>query len=114
MGDLRLFFALELGAAARACAARIAAALRAQPGGRDVRWAGAESLHMTLRFLGAVDPARVADLAREVGLATRGIAPFSASLAGVELFPSARRPRVIALRLEPAAALAALAAGVER
>ncbi|HKA14158.1 MAG TPA: RNA 2',3'-cyclic phosphodiesterase [Myxococcota bacterium] len=114
MANLRLFFALELGAAARARAARIAAALREHTGGRDVRWVREESLHVTLRFLGSVDPARVADLAREVGAATRGVAPFAASLAGLELFPSPRRPRVVALGLEPAAALCALAEAVER
>ena len=84
-----LFWALELGAAARARAAGIAAALREQPGGDDVRWVREESLHVTLRFLGSVDPARVEDLAREVGLATRGVAPFSASLAGVAAVPVA-------------------------
>ncbi|TMA34522.1 MAG: RNA 2',3'-cyclic phosphodiesterase [Deltaproteobacteria bacterium] len=114
MADLRLFFALELGSAVRARAARIAAALREHAGSRDVRWVREESLHVTLRFLGSTDPARVADLAREIGTATRGIAPFSASLAGVELFPSPRRPRVVALGLEPRGALAALAAAVER
>jgi 2'-5' RNA ligase len=112
--DLRLFFALELGAAARAQAAGIAAVLADQPGGRDVRWVREESLHVTLRFLGPVDPARVDELAREASAAMRGVAPFSARLAGVELFPSRRRPRVIALALEPVAPLAALAAAVER
>lgn len=114
MPNLRLFWALEIGAAARARAAGVAAALREQPGGRDVRWVREESLHVTLRFLGATDPARVADLEREVDLATRGIAPFSASLAGALLFPSARRPRVVALALEPAVELGALAERVER
>ncbi len=99
---------------ARAHAARIAFLLREQPAGRDVRWVREESLHVTLRFLGAVDPTRVADLEREVGLATRGIKPFTASIGGVELFPSPRRPRVVALALEPHAELAELAAGVER
>jgi RNA 2',3'-cyclic 3'-phosphodiesterase len=114
MGDLRLFWALEVGAAARARAAGIAAALRERPGGRDVRWVREELLHVTLRFLGAVDEARVGDLEREVGAATRGVAPFAASLAGLVLFPSPRRPRVVALGLEPVAALGTLAAQVER
>ncbi len=113
-GKIRVFFALELDAAARVRAAGIAAALREQTGGRDVRWVREEALHVTLRFLGSVEPARVEDLVREVGLATRGVAPFSASLAGILLFPSPRRPRVIALGLEPRETLAALAAGVER
>jgi 2'-5' RNA ligase len=111
---LRLFIALELGAAARARATRLIDALRASAGGGSVRWARAESLHVTLRFLGATDPERVSDLAREVGAATRGVAPFALSLGSVELFPSPRRPRVVALGLAPEAPLGALAAAVER
>jgi RNA 2',3'-cyclic 3'-phosphodiesterase len=110
----RLFFALEIGAAARARAAAIAIALRDQPGGHDVRWVREESLHVTLRFLGAVDEARVDVLEREVVAATRGVVPFAASLAGLVMFPSPRRPRVIALGREPAGARGALAAQVER
>jgi 2'-5' RNA ligase len=93
MANLRLFWALEIGAAARARAAAIAAALREQPGGGDVRWVREESLHVTLRFLGAVDAARVGDLEREVADATRGVARFAASLGGLVMFPSPRRPR---------------------
>jgi 2'-5' RNA ligase len=114
MADLRLFWALEIGAAARARAAGAVAWLREQPGGGDVRWVREESLHVTLRFLGSVDPARVAEIEREVDLATRGIAPFSVALAGALLFPSPRRARVVALALAPETELAALAAGVER
>src|SRR5262245_19994752 len=113
MADLRLFWAIEVGAAARARAAAVAAALR-EACGREVRWVRGESLHVTLRFLGSVDSARVEDLAREVGRATRGVAPFSARLAGVLLFPSPRRTRVIAIGLAPEGPLAALAAAVER
>ena len=91
-------------------AAGVAAALRDQPGGGDVRWVREESLHVTLRFLGATDPARVADLEREGVRATRGIAPFPVPLAGAVLFPSARRARVVALALAPEAELGALAA----
>ena len=114
MAALRMFFALELGAQARARAARIAAALRESLGDDSVRWVREESLHVTLRFLGSADPERVGDLVREVGAATSELAPFAISLAGVELFPSPRRPRVVALGLEPADELAALAAAVER
>ena len=114
MPNLRLFWALEIGAAARARAAGIAAALRDQPGDDGVRWVREESLHVTLRFLGATDPARVADLEREVERATRGISPFAVSLAGTVLFPSPRRARVVALELSPADPLGTLAARIER
>jgi 2'-5' RNA ligase len=110
---IRAFFALELGAAARRRAVATIGALRAAPGGDDVRWAGGETLHVTLRFLGATDPADVPRLVRAVSDATRAIAPFELALGALEAFPP-RRPRVLALGLEPAAAVAALAAAVER
>jgi 2'-5' RNA ligase len=110
---IRVFWALERGASARRRAAAITAALREQPDGGAVRWVHEESLHMTLRFLGAIDPARVEGVVAAVAEAMHG-APFEARLGSLELFPSRRRPRVIALGVAPAAELAALAARVER
>jgi RNA 2',3'-cyclic 3'-phosphodiesterase len=110
---IRAFWALELGASARRRAVAIAAALREQPDCAAVRWVREESLHMTLRFLGAVEPARLEGLVAAVGECVNS-APFAVRLAGVELFPSPRRPRVVALGLAPAEPLAALAAQVER
>jgi 2'-5' RNA ligase len=110
---IRAFFALELGAAARRRAVAAIDALRGAPGGDDVRWARGETLHVTLRFLGATDPADVPQLVRAVSDATRAIAPFELALGALDAFPP-RRPRVVALGLEPAAAVAALAAAVER
>jgi 2'-5' RNA ligase len=48
-----------------------------------------------------------------VAAALGGVAPFRLELGGVQVFPP-RRPRVIALEVVPEAALAALAAAVER
>ena len=110
---VRVFWALELGAAARRRAAAIAAALREQPDGDAVRWVREESLHMTLRFLGAIESERVDALVAAVAQAVPG-APFAVQLADVELFPSRRRPRVVALGVTPVEPLAALAARVER
>jgi 2'-5' RNA ligase len=110
---IRAFFALELGGSARCRAVSLAAALASAPGGDDVRWVRGEALHVTLRFLGSTDPARVLELAHAVARETREVAPFSVALGAAEAFPS-RRPRVVALRLEPAAPLTALAAAVER
>jgi 2'-5' RNA ligase len=110
---IRAFWALELDAPARRRAAAVSSLLRAASWADRIRWVREESLHMTLRFLGSIEPARVAPLAREVGAATRGIAPFAARLAGLEFIPSPRRPRVVALGLEPTAALEDLAAALE-
>jgi len=111
---IRAFFALELGDGARRRAVALADAVRAAVGEEDLRWVREESLHVTLRFLGQTDVARLGDLVREVGAATRGVERFALRLGAVGAFPSPRRPRVVAVGLEPVAPLAALAAALER
>jgi 2'-5' RNA ligase len=112
--DIRAFIAVDLDAALRAAAAEILRRLRGAPGGDSVRWVRPEALHVTLRFLGQIAPAQVAPLARAVGAQLAGLAPFELALGAVALFPSPRRPRVVALEVEPQAALAELARAVER
>lgn len=111
---IRAFFAVDLDAVARRAAADLAAALREGPGGDAVRWVRPEALHVTLRFLGDIDPAEVARLARCVGEQLAPLEVFDLSLGSVQLFPSARRPRVVALQVAPPAPLERLAAAVER
>jgi 2'-5' RNA ligase len=113
-GAIRAFFAIELGAAARRAAAELAAALRERPGGDAVSWVRQENLHVTLRFLGDVDPARVASLAAQVRAQTAALAPFALRLGALASFPPGRRPRVVVLELAPEAPLAVLAEAVER
>jgi 2'-5' RNA ligase len=111
---LRAFFALELAPPVRAAAAALARRLRERPGGDAVRWVRAENLHVTLRFLGPVVRERVSELVACVAAEAGRIAPLSLRLAAAQLFPSPRRPRVVALGIEPEAPLVALAAAVER
>lgn len=110
---IRTFWALEPSEAARRIAADRIRELR-EALGDALRWVREESLHVTLRFLGETESARVPELVREVEAATRGIAPFALKLGALHPFPTPRRPRVLALALEPEAPLVALAAAVER
>ena len=112
--EIRTFIAVPLDAAARAAAQHAVRALRELPHGDAVRWVREESLHVTLRFLGNLAPARLPELVRKVRAETAQIAPFRVRPGAVAPFPDARRPRVVALGLEPEAPLASLAAAVER
>lgn len=111
---LRAFFAIELGEEVRRAAARVAALLRAGPGGDAVRWVRPENLHVTLRFLGEIGRAEIPALVEHVRESVGELAPFRLELGGVRPFPSAQQPRVVALELEPAERLVALAGAVER
>lgn len=107
---IRAFFAVEMGEAARRAAAELARALRDAPGGDAVRWVRAENLHVTLRFLGPVEPARVPELVARVREEVAGTPPFELALGRLESLSG----RVLVLALEPRAPLAALAGAVER
>lgn len=113
-GRLRTFFALAIGGPALAEAARSLEALRRTPAGDALRFVRPEGLHVTLRFVGAIDREAVAPLAAAVGLEVSAWSPFPLQLGALGLFPSARRPRVVSLGVEPEAPLAGLAAAVER
>jgi 2'-5' RNA ligase len=111
---LRAFFALELGDAARAATLACSEQLRALPGGEDVRFVKGENLHVTLRFLGHIAEARIAELVERVSEAIAGIPPFGLTLGAIHAFPNRRRPRVLVREVAPIAPLEGLAAAVER
>jgi len=113
-GRVRAFFAIDLGAAARGAARAALAQLRDAPGGDAVRWVRPEGLHVTLHFLGDIAFSQAAPLARSVGETVQGIEPFRLELGGARRFPSARRPRGLALDVQPAGSLVELAAAVGR
>ena len=58
--------------------------------------------------------AQLAALTREVARELDGVEPFELGLGPAGLFPSARRPRVVALEVVPEEPLAGLAVAVER
>jgi 2'-5' RNA ligase len=112
--SVRVFFAIDLDAPTRAAVAQIADDLRARPGGDTVRWVHEETLHVTLRFLGEIDSARIARLAGCVREQTAALSPFRLQLGGVRPFPSRRRPLAVVLDVGPAEPLSELAGAVER
>lgn len=59
----------------------------------DIKFVEPENIHLTLKFLGEIDPALV-DEVSEVVKATR-FKPFTVKIEGVGVFPDLRRPRVV-------------------
>ena len=111
---MRSFFAIAVGGAARDAALALLGELRAGDAAGAVRWVRPEGLHVTLRFLGEIDAARVAPLAAAVRDELAAREPFELALGAVHGFPTARRPRVVACTVAPEAPLQELAAAVER
>jgi len=96
-------------------ASRLAAAQeRLRASGDDIKWVRPESIHLTLKFLGAVEPERLRALWQSLREALAGQRSFMARLRGLGAFPGPARARVVWAGLaEGAEELGALAARVE-
>lgn len=92
---LRVFCAVELPASVRERAAAHIADLRSRV--PDVRggWERPEKLHVTLKFLGEIEPARSAELLSAAERAARSVQPFELCLEGAGVFPPRGLPRVL-------------------
>ena len=86
---------------------------RLRDAARDVAWVAEANLHVTLKFIGDVDEARVPGLVAAMRGAASQTAAFDVAVRGLGCFPDAGRPRVIWAGLEGAGGLAALAARVD-
>ena len=78
----------------------------------DVRWVRVEGMHVTLKFLGGVEPLRLAQVHAALVAALRAQPALHVRAHGVGAFPSLRRPRVLWVGLE-GAGLVELAACVD-
>lgn len=103
---VRLFVAVDLPAIVRE---RLAAL---QGGVPAARWVRAESLHLTLRFIGEVDYATAGDVDAALG---RVRAPaFAIAIAGVGRFGPDKRPRALWAGTDPSPSLQFLHDKVDR
>ena len=94
---MRLFFAVELDEALRRAAGRIAADLSralAGDGRADISWVRADTMHLTVRFLGETPEARVPPLI-EAFTPPLATPPFELRFAGLGTFPPRGPARVI-------------------
>ncbi len=102
----RLFVALDLPEALKRAVAGL------QGGLRDARWLDADALHLTLAFIGEVDPSAQGRI--EAGLARVEGRPLAVELHGLGHFPHRGPPRALWTGASPAEALGTLAASVRR
>ncbi len=92
MQQLRLFWAVNLPLEIKRKLAGLQAYFQSTLA--NVKWVEQQNLHLTVKFLGAVDDRRVIEITRAVAEATVGTGSFELSLGGLGFFPSPRRPRV--------------------
>ena len=109
---MRLFVAVNLPAEERRAVHAALEPLRAA--GLPLKHSAAEGLHITLKFLGAVEPERSAAIGASLAGAVRSVKSFDLAIGGFGTFPDAGSPRVVWLGVERHPALELLANDVER
>jgi len=66
-----------------------------RPVGRDVSWVARDNIHVTLKFLGHVEPERLDLAVSALARVAATVAGFELAIAGLGAFPSPTRPRVL-------------------
>ncbi len=61
----------------------------------DVRWVSVPSIHLTLKFLGEIEPARTPELGQKLRERTGSIKRLGLWIHGLGSFPNPRNPRVV-------------------
>lgn len=93
MEFMRTFIALELPVGLKAGLARMQKTFMQKTAG--VKWVRPESIHLTLKFLGATSMEKAAEVCGVLDSLTRDVAPFSFDVTGIGAFPNSRNPKVI-------------------
>src|SRR5262249_27662782 len=65
-----------------------------------VSWVKPSNIHLTLKFLGAVEEGRIARVCEAASRAAQSTGPIAITIAGAGCFPSARSPRVLSIGLK--------------
>jgi RNA 2',3'-cyclic 3'-phosphodiesterase len=107
---VRLFVALEIPSEIRNALAVFVKELRGIA--PQAKWVRAENLHVTLKFLGETESARVAVMEGALG-SIRAAQPVTMEFRGLGFFPNEKRPRVFWVRMESSANLKALAEEID-
>lgn len=90
---IRSFVAIDLAAPVLAAVGALQKKMAATQA--DVRWVRASGMHMTLKFLGSVDAARLDAVHAALAAVVSGHPVLHVRVRGVGAFPSFRRPRVL-------------------
>jgi len=106
---MRLFVALDIDSAIRAKIAQFMNGVRGFA--PDARWVPAESLHITLKFIGEWPAERLCDLKRAL-VGVRG-QPAEITFSGTGFFPTPKSARVFWIGIQAGPELASLAEAID-
>jgi RNA 2',3'-cyclic 3'-phosphodiesterase len=111
---LRLFVAADVPAPLLDALQAATAPLRSSEELAAARWTKPSNQHLTLKFLGWVDPGRRAEISAKIAAVAHSGEAGTVRLQGLGVFPSARRARVLWVGLDdPGGVLTSLAAAFD-
>jgi len=91
----RLFIAINLPEDLLARLTSTQRQLQRKLAAHPLRWSRPEGIHLTLKFLGDTDPARIPEITDALSRVAAKHAPFELPVGGLGMFPNARRPSVL-------------------
>jgi 2'-5' RNA ligase len=96
--NIRSFIAIELPDGIKSVLENIQQELKSMR--LRARWVKPKNIHLTLKFLGNVDPLDIDNIAGAIDDAAREFAPFTLKVGGIGFFPGIKRPRVVWVGLD--------------
>ena len=113
--NIRVFIAIHLPNKIKNALGEVALSLNDRVPRGAIRWVRPEQMHLTLRFLGDTDTAKLPAVQAAMDAVAASNAPFEMRLGGVGCFPNRNRPRVIWVGLSgEEARLLSLVAALEK
>lgn len=91
--SIRTFIAIELNEETHSELSSLLSALKESDA--DVKWVAPEAIHLTLKFLGYIDEAKVKEVQEILSEVVKNFKPFALSLKEIGAFPKLDYPRVI-------------------
>jgi 2'-5' RNA ligase len=95
---VRAFIAISLSTDLKAKLTDLQQEFRSLP--VEAAWVREAGFHVTLKFLGEIEPAQVSSITSCMVEATGGYSPFAITLSGVGIFPDESHPRVLCVRIQ--------------
>ena len=93
MSKKRLFVAIGLPESLRNELEQLQKQLK--PFARDAKWVNVSGIHLTLKFLGYVDPAQIPEITEALSGSAKNQSAVFIHASGCGFFPNARRPNVL-------------------
>lgn len=81
--------------------------------GGAARWVRNENMHITIKFLGNIDPVHVTPLADAIHQAALKFKALRVAFTAPEVFPAGRKPRIICIKPNEEDALAQIASFID-